>query len=90
MKTSNADYLRKHKKKYKLIAYGTLGGECVICGEDDIRALQIDHVNDDGFEETGPRDATYYKKVAKDKTGKYQILCANDNAIKRYEHRREQ
>lgn len=88
-KTRNAKYQKKYKRKYKLIAYGMLGGECVRCGFDDIRALQIDHVNDDGHEEKVPRDAQYYKKVATNKGNRYQILCSNCNQIKRCEHRDE-
>jgi len=65
-----------------------LGGKCVRCGFDDVRALQVDHVNGGGKKEIGTFTRnwrTYYKRVLADETGKYQLLCANCNWIKRYE-----
>ena len=64
-----------------------LGGVCVRCGFDDIRALQIDHVNGGGNREVlelGHRARLYMKIRDGDSEG-YQLLCANCNSIKRYE-----
>lgn len=66
-----------------------LGGKCLGCGFDDFRALQIDHINGGGNQERkqlscGPTG--YYKLVIEDTTGKYQLLCANCNMIKRIEN----
>lgn len=64
-----------------------LGGECKRCGFDDHRALQIDHVNGGGKKELRKGAGyTYYKKVEADKTGAYQLLCANCNWIKKHEN----
>lgn len=65
-----------------------LGGKCKKCGFDDFRALQIDHVKDDGYIERNliTSRVTYLNKVLNDQTGKYQLLCANCNWIKRYNH----
>ncbi len=63
-----------------------LGNKCKHCGFDDWRALQIDHVNGDGLKEDGQsRARAFANKVLNDKVGKYQLLCANCNWIKRYE-----
>lgn len=63
-----------------------LGGKCKECGFNDPRAIQIDHVENDGYIERNliTSRVTYLNKVLKDKTGKYQLLCANCNWIKRY------
>ena len=64
---------------------------CNSCGFDrDVRALQIDHVQGGGSAEIkGGRGAglAYYLRVLKDTTGRYQLLCANCNKIKRYENK---
>lgn len=56
---------------------GTLG--CTDC-----RCLQIDHVNGNGKKELhNVPQYLYYRTVLEDNTGKYQLLCANCNWIKR-------
>lgn len=68
------------------------GGKCATCGFSDPRALQIDHVNDDGYLDKWDRlDAVKFKRMvlAEAHTGRYQILCANCNWIKRHEHERQ-
>lgn len=65
-----------------------LGGCCSECGFSDVRALHIDHVEGGGSQELQRGyggGLAYYYRVRKDTTGRYQILCANCNAIKRYE-----
>lgn len=63
-----------------------LGRSCSCCGFSDARALQIDHVNGDGFKERNMSPISYLKKVLADESGAYQILCANCNWIKRHEN----
>lgn len=66
-----------------------LGGVCVICGFDDQRALQFDHVHGDGKnDKKKSRHAylTYVLKSVTAKEGKFQLLCANCNWIKRFEN----
>ena len=64
-----------------------LGSKCVVCGFDDPRALQIDHVNGGGSQESieFPSIAARYKLIRKNPE-KYQLLCANHNAIKVWEN----
>jgi hypothetical protein len=64
------------------------GNKCANCGFSDPRALHIDHVHGGGQKEIrGGRGGgmSYYYRVLKDQTDRYQLLCANCNAIKRFE-----
>ena len=66
-----------------------MGGKCVKCGFSDWRALQVDHINGGGGKEIktiGSSYPRYYKKILADKDGKYQLLCANCNWIKKDEN----
>lgn len=77
---------RKHKARLRIIA--DLGGKCRRCGFDDPRALQIDHVNGDGaidrIEHPNSNSATFYRTVLAN-PGRYMLMCANCNWIKRAE-----
>ena len=69
-----------------------LGGKCVKCGFADRRALQIDHVNGNGLADrklytNGGSSWSFLKAVLRDKEGKYQLLCANCNWIKKSENK---
>ena len=62
-----------------------LGGECVVCGYDDDRALHIDHVAGDGKHERRKiwAGSTFYRHVVREAgSGKYQLLCSNHHDIK--------
>lgn len=64
-----------------------LGGKCA-CGFTDTRALQIDHIKGGGNDDRrkfGGRWRLFYEYVAANPL-KFQILCANCNAIKRIEN----
>lgn len=66
-----------------------LGGKCMRCDFSDIRALQIDHVNGSGIKDRKSITKMYYPVVIEsvsNKEGKYQLLCANCNWIKRFEN----
>lgn len=68
-----------------------LGNKCVICGFDDFRALQLDHVNGNGTthrKKFGTVDVMigYYLKHLDEAVVDLQILCANHNWIKRFEN----
>lgn len=63
------------------------GGICMRCGFSDIRALQVDHIGGGGCSELrGTNRKKYYTSVLFDKSGKYQLLCANCNWIKKHEN----
>jgi len=82
---------RIKRKELKDEILKKLGEKCIQCGFDDKRALQIDHINGDGHEERDLQKSTntYYRHVIRsieNNEGKYQLLCANCNWIKRIEH----
>ena len=90
-------YCQKHARaiyheEQKTKLFNLLGGKkCVDCGYDkDVRALQFDHIADDGHNtrrKKGQSDQTRYAywlrnpELAKKKL---QVLCSNCNQIKRY------
>ncbi|SRR6266436_7329492 len=64
------------------------GGKCVSCGFSDWRALQFDHVNSEGREHRNfTRKHSFLAEIIADTSGRYQLLCANCNQIKKYTHR---
>lgn len=81
----------KNKEKTSKIRQQILdkyGNKCVKCGFSDWRALQIDHINGGGSKEVRFLGQNkYFKSVLADTTGKYQLLCANCNWIKRFENK---
>lgn len=90
-KESIRKYHNKHYHIMKNKLFDILGGKrCVICGFSDIRALQFDHINGDGYKERRKCAITYYYKYINDPElakKKFQVLCANCNWIKRYENK---
>lgn len=76
----------------KDIVLNHYGNECNHCGFSDYRALQIDHINNNGAEERkglGGQQVSGWRFYAHlVKTGLpsgYQTLCANCNNIKQWE-----
>jgi len=87
-----AEYIKNNRQTYwrlKREVFILLGDKCSVCGLSDRRALQIDHVNGGGTQEIQSLcPTTYFRKIISEvKSGskKYQLLCANHNAIKRWE-----
>lgn len=65
-----------------------LGGTCKICGDNDQRVLQVDHIDGGGARERQTHSMTQlYRKILSDATG-YQLLCANCNWRKRDDSKR--
>lgn len=89
---SKSGSTERHKRLRGLIIQ-KLGGCCRHCGFTDVRALQIDHVLGGGNKELkNGRGAglKYDYEVLRDTDGKYQLLCANCNWIKRHENKEAQ
>lgn len=82
--------LRRKMKETRDEILLLLGNCCVKCKFDDRRALQIDHVNGNGYatNKTGSY-ARLIPVLASIRNGStdYQILCANCNQIKKIEER---
>jgi len=86
----NTNYTRKKAQELREKAIEKLGGKCIRCGFSDIRALQIDHVNGGGNKELKAwayNRRKYYQMVFDNSDGKYQLLCANCNWIKKSENK---
>jgi hypothetical protein len=99
VETHRAEYNRKQREskvRLKQEALKRYGEECKHCGFSDYRALQIDHVNNDGAKErnslggknfSGHRFYRWLKFCGWPEG--YQTLCANCNIIKYVESRNE-
>ena len=88
----NPQYQKDYAIKQRNAAIEALGGKCVKCEFSDRRALQIDHINNDGHIErkNGKFGSRFNKHVLESflkKENKYQLLCANCNWIKENERR---
>lgn len=74
------------RARAELLAH--FGGECLECGYANSRALQVDHVDGGGAIDRiaigcHPRQIL---RAAQREPSRYQLLCANCNAIKRITH----
>lgn len=82
---------RRNIKEMVLTHYGNGHCICVRCGFDDIRALSIDHIDNNGSEErkrTGVRGGLDLYRKLRDAgfPEGYQTLCYNCNIIKHMEY----
>lgn len=77
----------------RVVLIQSLGGCCVKCGyTEDIRALQLDHINGDGYKDRREKGKCgkvyrYYVKNIDEAKEVLQVLCANCHAIKSIENR---
>ena len=76
-----------HQKR-RIQVFEILGSECKECGFSDKRALQVDHIFNNGYKHYKNGSGTYgvYKHIIElgnEAYTEYQILCANCNWIKR-------
>jgi hypothetical protein len=80
----NAAYWKALREK-TMTALG--GAVCVKCGFSDYRALHIDHKNGGGHKHVKSFTSNKaYLAYVLEHPDKFQVLCANDNSIKRYEN----
>lgn len=77
---------RRDELRDKVLAH--FGNICNRCGFSDKRTLQIDHVHGGGTQHIKKVSSHVirYNEALTDTTGKYQLLCANCNWIKKYEN----
>ena len=83
---------RQHKLKAKKIILERYGKSCVKCGFDDIRALHLDHIENNGAEERKSLGGQkfsgsnfYLYLIKQGLPDGYQTLCANCNFIKQWD-----
>ena len=79
-----------------------LGGECVVCGETDLRLLTVNHINGDGHEDrqnharrrgyANPDGIAMYRAINQGKrtTDDLDVRCFNHNILYEYELGRRQ
>ena len=81
---------REQRVRLNNAVHAALGGRCVVCGFSDSRALQIDHVDGGGSRENKNKSRLSFLRMVLESAlavdGKYQLLCANCNWIKRCEN----
>ncbi len=82
----------RHRRQYKNareMIFAALGGKCAVCGNSDPRVLQVDHKKGGGTQMRRKYSGSrYYPKILSElHRGGYQLLCANDHAIKKAERR---
>ena len=77
--------VKKYGDKLRKAVIELLGGHCIQCGFSDVRALQVDHINGGGSKErkNGISNGRMLMLDVMKTEGKYQLLCANCNWIKR-------
>jgi len=77
---------RDNMKRVVVIQF--LGGACIECGySSDIRALQLDHIHNDGYEDRRKKGRAgkvyrYYVDRLEEAKVNLQVLCANCHSIK--------
>lgn len=85
--------MRKQRLRRKMIIFRHYSPElkCAICGFNDIKALQLDHINGGGLKHLrsiAGGSANFHNWIIQNNFPPIlQILCANCNTIKRYENK---
>jgi len=86
------DRRKSYNQEYKERAYEILGGmKCIRCGFSDPRALELDHINSDGYidrikgKNGGRNPYKWIIQHPEEAKRKFQVLCANCNRIKMWE-----
>lgn len=87
---ANLKWHKEHWASMRKELIDFMGGKCLFCGFTDIRALQIDHVNGGGRQETKSngslKSPRHYQEHIQKNRANYQLLCANCNWIKKHEN----
>ena len=88
----NIDLIRIRIKKFNWITrkkvIKMLGGKCILCKTEDLRILQINHINGGGAKELKKiSSSTFYNRIAKGirDTKDLEVRCANCNILAEYE-----
>lgn len=80
---------RYHAVKREIFV--ALGSICARCGFADHRAIEVDHIDDDGHaHRLSQPGRSVYRAILVDiqaGTGRYQLLCSNCHLIKTYHER---
>jgi hypothetical protein len=86
-KAENKERLNSYRRTLRHKVLEKYGNKCNRCPFNDPRVLQLDHVHGDGAEERRAiGHYAIYLRALNDTDGRYQLLCANCNWIKRIEN----
>lgn len=95
LRTESPEKYRKHgrdcRARLKQKVFDVYGTICACCGFDDMRALTLDHINNNGAEERkelGER-GVYRRSIERYRPDEYRVLCMNCQFIKRVEANRQ-
>lgn len=77
---------RVYANKWKTEAMTVLGNACCVCGIDDLRVLEIDHIDGGGNQhrKRRSRESIWREIAIGETTSKFQLLCANCHRIKTF------
>lgn len=81
-----AGRVRDYGRRMREEALSVLGGTCVVCGETDLRVLQIDHIKPIRTKSRGARNG-FHKSIVDGLVDNLQVLCANCHARKTFEEK---
>lgn len=81
-----AERMKKSRLTAKVRAYMFLGGQCETCSINDMRVLELDHVNNDGKKHRRIGKHALCREVLKNPSI-FQLLCANCHTLKHWNER---
>lgn len=84
----HAEEKNQKSKNRKLLILSHYGGQCAICGIDDLAFLNIDHINNDSCNHRNDDKHLYDWLIRNDFPSGFQVLCWNHNWLKFLEDRR--
>jgi hypothetical protein len=82
-KDKSDTYAKEWRKNTRLFLMEQFGGKCKDCGADDLIVLDFDHIDDDGFKDSGKNIIFEVKQ----NPSRFQLLCKNCNWRKEYYRR---
>ena len=88
MNAKAVEYNRRVRRALRIAVVQKLGGACSVCGNSDMRVLDIDHIDGTGYKvnRLGSSHKIPWLRAILDGTAtNAQLLCANCHRIKSYE-----
>ena len=84
-KEMKAERMREWRQKTRLQVLALYGTRCACCGIENPHLLTLDHVNDDGALDRGPRYDENGKRIGKDQIFLYRTLLTVPEARPRFQ-----
>ena len=82
------EYNRRARQALRTSVVEKLGGACSVCGNSDMRVLDIDHIDGTGYKVnrlSGNIRQQWFRDILDGSATNAQLLCANCHRIKSYE-----